>query len=169
MKTASFTLDHSGGGSVEFFPGIEWQRLEGQVGTPNSFKIRVEATSAFPRSFIELRVVAVEDQVYVGDIINKEKWYRIPVGELPFSFANLGRTLADMIQSVQNPTFTGTEKVDGVLSWRVAGTVPSESLASLVPSADPGHEVRLEGWIGQDQGFLRKVTIEGRISLRGPP
>jgi len=163
LDTARFTLEHEGDSSTQLFPGVTLQRVEGQVDMPNRFRIRAEAMSAFPRSFIEVNIVVVEDQAFMTDFINREKWNQVPVENLPFNFADLGRTLSDIIRAIQNPAFTGTETVDGVSSWRVRGTVPSESLAALVPEAGSGHEVALDLWVGQAQGLLIKVRIEGQI------
>ena len=93
----------------------------------------------------------------------------VPLITLPFSFVDLGQTLGDLIGSVQEPAFSGTNEVDGVLSSRVKGTVRSESLGTLIPPAFPGQEVDVELWIGQPQSFLRRVRIEGRILAADDP
>ena len=88
---------------------------------------------------------------------------------LPFNFADLGRTLGDIIDSLEDPRITGTEEVDGVESWRVRGNVPSEGLSSLIPTAEPGFEVGLDLWIGLEHNLLRKARIEGQVLSRDDP
>ena len=87
----------------------------------------------------------------------------MPSENLPFKFVDLGRTLGGIMQAIEAPTIIGTESVDGNATWRIQGSVPSERLRALVTNAEPGHEVRLEGWIDKDLGLLRKVRIAGQI------
>ena len=168
LKTARFNLEQEGKLGALFL-GVELQLIEGQVDMPDSFELRVEATATFIRSFIEINLVGVGDQAFISDFIDKNKWIPVPAEQLPFNFADLGRTLSDVMRSVQNPVFVGTDLLDDTPSWRIKGTVLSDDLTGLASGADPGHEVRLEGWIGQADGLLRKLRIEGRIFSADSP
>ena len=155
LDTARFTLEHEGEGSSQLLPGLELKRVEGQVDMPGRYKIRGEATvvlSQAARAFTELNVVVVEDQAFSTDLITG-KWTDIPVGTLPFNFADLGRTLSAIISSLEEHVYNGTEVVDGVLSWRIKGIVPSESLATPIPKSAPGRRMGLKSWIGQAEGL----------------
>ena len=162
LDTASFTLEDEGETGARFF-GLKFELMEGQIRVPDSFNVRVEAISTFPRSFIELNIVSVGDRAFMTDFLNKEKWNPVAADALPFNFADLGRTLSEIIPFVRVPTFVGTETVDEVRSWRIQGTVASERLSALVPGVASGYEAGIELWIGQDQDLLRKIRIEGRI------
>ena len=139
------------------------KQVKGQVDMPDKFRINVEAVSSLPRSFVEVDIVAVRDQAYMTDIIHRDKWLLIELSALPFNFADLGRTLSGIVQSLQAPRIDGSDTVNGVPSWRIVGTVSSESLDTLVTAAEEGYRVALEVWIGQPQGLLRKVRIKGQI------
>ncbi len=169
LDTASFTLSHEGDGSSQLLPGIQVQLVEGRVDMPDRFSVRVEAVSTFPRSFIEISVVAVGEEAYMTDFINRERLIPIPVGDLPFDFADLGRTLSDIIIAIQAPVVVGTESVEGVASWRIRGPVASEALGTLIPAAGPGYEVTLELWIGRADGLLTRVRIEGQVLSTDAP
>ena len=160
LDTVSFRLEDEGKTSTRFF-GLKFESMEGQVRMPDRFKARVEATSFL--GFISIDIVAVGDHALISDFINRDKWNPISVDSLPFNFSNLGRTLADIIPSVRNPAFTGLEKVDGKLSWRIEGKLPSEGLANLLPGTDPGHQLGLELWIDQEKALLRKIRIAGQV------
>ena len=162
LDTAGFTLEHEGAGSSQLFPGVQLSLVEGQVNMPDRFSLRVEAISSLPRTFLEIDLV-VEDRAYHTDFVSRDRWIPMAMDSLPFDFADLGRTLGGIIRALEDPVFAGTGVVDGVLSWRVKGTVQSESLGTLTPAADEGHTVGLELWIGQDQALLRKVRIEGQV------
>ena len=160
LDTASFRLEDEGETSARFF-GLKFESMEGQVRMPDSFKIQVEATSFL--GFIKIEIVAVGDQAFISDFINKEKWVPVSVDALPFNFANLGNTLAEIIPEITDPAFAGEERLEGRLSWRIRGTVPSEGLSPLLPGNDPGHQVALELWIDKEQRLLRKIRIEGKV------
>lgn len=160
LKTASFSLVDEGETSARFF-GLKFQSMQGEVSIPDSFIVRVEATSLL--GFINISIIAVEQKAFMSDIIDENKWNPVPIEALPFNFADLGRTLGDIIPSIKNPTFNGIEKVGGVTSWRIKGTVLSESLGTLLIGVESGHQVGLEVWIGQEQDLLRKIRIEGQI------
>ena len=70
LQSASFTLESDGKTSAKFF-GVELNFMEGQVDMPERFKVRVEATTTFPRTFIELNVVGVGDRIFISDPIKK--------------------------------------------------------------------------------------------------
>ncbi len=160
LNTASFHLEDQGETSARFF-GLKFESLDGQVRMPDSFKVQVEATSFL--GFIKIEIVAVGDQAVISDFINKEKWNPIAVDDLPFNFANLGNNLAEIIPGIMDPAFAGEEGLDGQMSWRIRGTVPSEGLSPLLPGTAPGRQVGLELWIDQEQMVLRKIRIEGEI------
>ena len=169
LDTARFSLVHEGEGSVQLFPGIELQQLEGQVDMPDRFRLSAEAMSTLFRSFIRIDVVVEGDRAFIRDFIDEDKWNPTPAESLPFDFTDLGSTLSDIMMDLEAPAFTGTEEMDGAPSQRVKGTVPSESLGVLVPGAHSGHRLELELWIGRPEGLLRKVRIEGRIVSTDSP
>ena len=172
LKTVSFTLAHEDGASTQLFPGIQMDQIEGQVQLPDSFDINVDGTFALTGglgSYVNISLVAMGDQAFMTTSLNSGEWKPVPLSTLPFSFVDLGRTLGDLIGSVQGLKFSGTEVVDDVLSWRIKGRVPSEALGTLIPSVVTGQEVDVELWIGQAQSFLRRVRIEGQIMVVDNP
>jgi hypothetical protein len=172
LDTASFQLTHEDEGSTVLFPGVVMQTVDGKVDMPNNYGIHMEGEVAFgpsAASFIELDLVAVDDQAFITDIINPEKWIPTEISSLPFNFADLGRTLSDIIQEIEGPIFSGTAEVDGETSIRIVGTVPSVALSVLVPAAVKGFDVELEVWIGQRSSLLRRVRIVGPLLSTDTP
>jgi hypothetical protein len=163
LNTARFELIHEAGGSSQLFPGVELQRVKGLVHMPDRFAVEAEAVSLFPRSFIEIDVVVSGDQALMTDLLNRDRWIRLPAQGLPFNFSNLGRTLSDIMLSMDNLSFSGGDTVDGVVSRRLKGSVTSDQLGALVPAADAGFQLAMDLWIGQGEPLLRKVRIQGQI------
>ena len=163
LDTVTFDLIHEDGGSSQLFPGMELTRVEGDVDMPDRFAVSAEAISLFPRSFIPIGVVVSGDRALMTDFLNREKWNPFPVESLPFNFANLGRTLSDIMLSMETPGQVGEESVDGVPSRRIRGTVASTALAVLIPEADEGFVLTMDLWIGKRGALLRQVRIEGQI------
>lgn len=163
LGTARFVLEHEGDNSSQLFPGVQVNLVTGEVDMPDKFKVQIEAVSSFPRSFFRVDVVGVGNKAFMTDFIDNDKWNHWPIESLPFNFSDLGRTLNDIILSLQNPTLAGVEETGDVPTWRIKGTILSEDLNTLVPSAGTGHEIGLELWIGQPDELLRKVRIDGRV------
>ena len=161
LESAAFILEHEEG-STTLFPGLEMTKASGVVDIPDRFELKVEAESAFPRSFIEIDVITIEDQAYMTDIISGN-WREIGVEILPFRFVDLGQTLADIIEAIQEPDLTGAEKLRGFDTYRVRGSILSQDLAALVPGSGNDFDVELELWLEQDTSLLRQIRISGMV------
>ena len=170
LDTAGFTLSHEDEASTNLFPGVDLNLIKGQVNMPDSFKIQVEAMTSFPfpRSFIQIDAVAVQGRAYMTDILIEDKWNEVTVESLPFDFTDLGRTLSAIILAMENPQMNGNEKIGGVPSIRVKGTVLSEIMKALIPKVSSGLEVGLELWIGEPEGLLHKASIDGPLFNTDP-
>ena len=67
LQSAAFTLEHQKG-TTALIPGyLEMRKVSGVVAIPDRFKLTVEAESLVPRSFVQIRVVVIEDQAYITD------------------------------------------------------------------------------------------------------
>ena len=68
-----------------------------------------------------------------------------------------------IIESVQNPTLAGTEKLNDYDTYRIRGQVLSDDLVNLVPGAGSGFDVALELWVDRSEGLLIQVLITGKV------
>ena len=161
LKSAAFTLEHKVG-STRLFPGLEMSKAYGVADIPDRVSLTVEAESAFPRSYLEISVITLEDTAYMTDILSG-KWREVGIDSLPFTFSDLGRTLADIIEAVEDPEIVGAELVLGHDSHRIAGMIRSEDLAALVPGAGTGFDVRLVLWLSRLDSLLVQVLITGKV------
>ena len=161
LQSAAFTLEHQTG-ETTLFPGLVMRKAYGVVDIPDKFSLTVEAESAFPRSYLEIKVVTIEDQVYMTDVITGE-WLQVSPQILPFTFVDLSQTLANIIEAVDSPILIGTETRNGQDAYHINGRVLSEDLAGLVPVAGDGFEVKLDLWVEQSRGLLLQILISGKV------
>ena len=161
LESASFTLDHLKGSTI-LVPGVLMTKVSGEVSIPGRFSVTVEAESEFPKSYIEISIITIDDTAYMTDILSG-RWNQISADSLPFNLSGLGQTLADIVQAVQEPTVIGEERLVDLDTLHIKGQIASEDLSELVPGAGQGFLVQLELWLDQSQGILQQVHIIGRV------
>ena len=161
LDSVTFTLDQQKG-TTRLFPGLEMSKASGLVNIPDKVSISVEAELAFPRSFVEIKIVTIGDQAYITDFLSGE-WRQVSPDALPVSFGSLGETLADIIEAVEAPVLVGPERVGGRETHHIKGTIQSEALSGLVPGAGQGSSVDLDIWLDQSENQLVQAVIVGKV------
>ncbi len=161
LESARFILNHEKG-STTLFPGLEMMKAAGLVEIPDRVSLVVEGELAFPRSFIEASFITIGDEAYMTDLLTGD-WREVPPETLPVRFADLGRTLADIIGAVEEPTVAGSERLQAYDTYQIEGRIKSEALSSLVPGAGEGFAVDLDLWLEQSRKLLLQVRISGQV------
>ena len=161
LEYAKFILAHEKG-STTLFPGLEMKRAAGIVEIPDRVALDVEGELAFPRSFVETSIVTIGDEAYMKDLLTG-KWRQVPPETLPVRFTDLGRTLADIIRAVEDPTVAGSERLQAYETYRIEGRIQSQALSSLVPGAAEGVPVSVDLWLDQSSKVLLQVRITGKV------
>ena len=64
LESASFRLDHLEGSTV-LVPGVLMTKVYGEVSIPDRFSVTVEAESEFPKSYLEISIITIEDTAYI--------------------------------------------------------------------------------------------------------
>ena len=161
LESASFSLTHLKG-STALVPGVSMTMVSGEISIPDRFSVTVEARSEFPKSYLEISIVTIENTAYMTNIFGGG-WNQISPDSLPFNLLGLGQTLAGIVDAMQSPRVLGEERLNGIDTLYINGTIDSQDLAQLVPGAGEGFPVSLELWLDQSQGLLQKVLIVGRV------
>ena len=161
LESASFSLTHLKG-STALVPGVSMTMVSGEISIPDRFSVTVEARSEFPKSYLEISIVTIENTAYMTNIFGGG-WNQISPDSLPFNLLRLGQTLAGIVDAMQSPRVLGEERLNGIDTLYINGTIDSQDLAQLVPGAGEGFPVSLELWLDQSQGLLQKVLIVGRV------
>lgn len=161
LKSAAFNLEHQAGSTI-LLPGLAMKKAFGVVEIPDKLRLTVEAELESPRSYVEINVIIIGGQAYITDFFTGQ-WREERLEALPVNFVDFGRTLAEVIDAVQDPKSLRTKQLDGREFYLIDGRVQSEDLAALVPGAGEGFEVVLEIWVDQEEGMLRRVVITGKV------
>ncbi len=161
LESASFSLNHLKG-STALVPGVSMTKVSGEISIPDRFSVTVEAQSEFPKSYLEISIVRIEDTAYMTSIFGGG-WNQISPDSLPFNLFGLGQTLAGIMDAMQTPQVLGEERLNGIDTLYIGGAIDSQDLAQLVPGAGEGFPVGLELWLDQSRGLLQKVLIVGKV------
>ncbi len=162
LESAAFTLEHLKG-TTALIPGfLEMTRVSGEVDIPDKFRLKVEAVMLIPRSFVEIGVITIGDQAYMTNPITKE-WRQVEPSALPFTLSDISRTLAGIIEAVDEPTLVGLERLGDRDTHHIQGSILSQDLAELVPGAGEGFDVRLGLWLATPGNLLLQVLISGMV------
>ena len=161
LESAAFTLEHLRG-STNLLPGLEMYKASGVVEVPDKVRLKVEAESTSPRFFVAIDIVTIDGRAYMTNFLTGQ-WQSVPPESLPFSFADLGRALGDIIEAVEQAELVGMETINGYNAYRIKGRINSQDLSALVPGAAPDFDVRLELWLDEAEAILHQVLITGKV------
>ena len=160
MTTAKFKMVDETESGAKFFE-TTFKSMEGEIQPPNSFRMVVDVVAP-GFGFVEIEMIGVGDQAYMK-LSKDAPWAPLPLDQVPFNFAGLGRTLRDLLPTIKDPAITGRESVMDTQAVRVEGTIASDELLDLITSADPGHTVALTLWIDEADQALHQIRIVGQV------
>ena len=161
LESASFSLNHIKGSTV-LMPGVLMTKISGEVSIPNRSRVTVEAQIQFPKSYVEIDIVRIQETAYMTSIFGGD-WNQIPAESLPFNLSGLGLTMAEIVDAIQKPKILGDERLNGIDTLRIGGMINSKDLVKLVPGAEGTVRVDLELWINREDGLLQRALIAGQV------
>jgi|GEM_PF-1330133 len=165
LKTFGFELKTTRGSST-IFQGFELKNVDGVVRRP----MDIEATVSIgtPLGEISVSAVGIDGEFWVQDPLSDGEWISLGSDQQIQALINPDQLLLYAVRLVHDARISGTEKVDGVETTMVEGTVDFYSvLQSAVGEQEMIQQFLAEGekdvtfWI-DDQHHV----IEGEI--RGP-
>ena len=161
LQSVAFDLEHLVG-STNLLPGVLMTRAYGNAVVPGKFDITVEGELLFPRSYIEIGMINIGEQAYITNLANGQ-WEEAAPDSLPINLGDFGVTLAGIVDEVRSPRLLGQENIDGLDFYHIGGSITSEALKGLVPSAATGFTVELQMWTERETGMLRRALITGQV------
>ncbi len=159
LQTFHFTLTHQNG-TTPIPNGLQLVSADGDVIVPDHLYASITAKAG--NQTVMVQVIGIGSQGWITNPFNRQ-WQPLPNGTTISDFFDPTQGVKAVIGSLQNAEVVGQEKVDGVDTWHVTGTIPSDALTAAVPVAKPGYTVGIEVWIGLSDSLIRRVYLEGPI------
>lgn len=169
LSTFAFEIETTRGEST-IFQGLDVREITGSVRRPVDFTATVSV--GVPFGSLDLTAVGVDGMAWVQDpLAEGESWIPLEGAEDIVALINPDALIVSSIGLIQDARLDGTEKVDGVDTTRVAGTVDFAATAERVT----GESVRLPAqivaeplpvsvWI-DGEGRVLEIEVIGRIVL----
>lgn len=169
VKTFHFVLDHENGGTP-IIQNLSMRRAEGDMGVPDRLRADVSAVApSFGNLRVDVQVIAVGDNAQITNPFNRAQWVPLP-GKTPLSaiFDPAAGAVA-LLRSVTDARITGSEKINGVDTWKVEGPLKATDLVAFMPTAEAGYTLKGTAWIGQSDKQLYRVRLEGAAGADDAP
>ena len=90
-------------------------------------------------------------------------WQAVPAALSPVGAIDLGAGAIGILERVTDATYEGREKVDGVETHHLAGTVQGKDIAQIVAALSAQGSFPGEVWIGVDDDLVRRIQINGTV------
>ena len=157
LESASFSLNHLKGATI-LIPGVLMTKISGEVLIPDRSSLTVEAQIEFPKSYIEIDIVTIEETAYMTNIFGGA-WSEVPTESLPFNLSGLGVTMAEIVDAIQIPKVLGEERLNSINTVSIGGKINSRDLVKLVPGAEGNFKVDLKLWINREDSLLQRCLL----------
>lgn len=160
MSTAQFSMVDETESGAPFF-GTTFKSLEGEVKSPDSFRMQVKVVAP-GLGFVEIGMMAVGEEAFM-QFSEDAPWTPLPLEQVPFNFGEIGLTLSQLLPAMEDVSVTGRESVGDVETVIIEGDIASEGMADLITSVDSGHTVTLTFWVDEIEHTLRQLRISGKL------
>ena len=167
LDTLSFTLGHESG-SILLMPGIIANELSGTVDIPDRYRMEIKGEATIFKAFLEITVIRTGDTTYMTDPLTS-KWREISPDVIPVNLTDVGRTLSDIISAIKEPVSRGMEGGGDERTVHITGTILSDELSKLIPTAAEGLQVGLDVWVRESDSMLVRTRIDGQVAVSDSP
>lgn len=141
--------------------GLKLLGAEGDAVVPD--RVRADVSGTFAGIALSTELVAIGEKVWFRDPL-AGGWRGLDVGTTPAFLLDPAEGVLGVMRRVEDLENDGTERIGGVETTRLRGTVDVADVAPLF-AVTPG-EGRVEAtlWIGEDDTILRRVEVRGPVS-----
>lgn len=169
MQSFHFALDFDGETSPMEQLSVDMETIEGDVILPDQLDAKVKAKARqFGGINVNVSLVGVGEDAWVTNPFDQTMWLPLEGGNPLNGLFNPSEGVAAVIRGAANPTLTGEEEIDGVLTWVVEGTIDSGDLTAFLDSAVPGYDVKGTIWIGKDDNVIYRIYLLGQLTAEEP-
>lgn len=166
LQTFQFEIETTRGQST-ILQGLEVETITGAVRRPVDFTATVAV--GLPFGSIEVTAVGVDGIAYIQDPLSDGEWIELGGTEQIVALVNPDTLILSSIGLVQDAAIDGTEKIDGVETTRLVGTIDFAASAEeisggsiVLPAEVSSEPVTLLIWI-DDQKRVVEIEIDGPI------
>ncbi len=135
---------------------------DGNIAAPDKLQADIDAERGAIR--IEVEVISIGEDIWLTDPFGSGTWQRIEEGIAIRDIFAPDEGIPELLRGAVDARVTGSERIDGVATYRIEAEVDAADIESLAPVAEPGVIVPVTVWIGQDDSLLRRARLEGPIN-----
>jgi hypothetical protein len=136
------------------------ETAEGDVAVPSKLSADVKAKAGGIN--VSVKVIGIDDQTWVTNPFTRE-WQKLP-GATIRDFADPATLVISLLPDIKDPVIVGQTDIDGAKTYDVQGTIDAGALTDALGFARPGHEVKVEAWIGVDDSLPRRIKLTGALT-----
>lgn len=160
IKSFHFVLEHDGGGTP-IAMGLMMDKAEGDIARPDRLKAKISTT--IMGGFVEIEVITVGSVIYMTNPLTM-KWELLPTEFSAVSIFDPDAGFTAILEGMTGLVKLEEERVNGLLSYHIAGQTPSEYLSSITLSSVEGVMIDTEIWVDTEDFLLRRIRLEGQIT-----
>jgi hypothetical protein len=153
----AFLLEHENG-TTTIANGLAMVRAEGRIGGPESMEAELRALAG-PVNVVVSVIVLPQGSWMTNPLTGQWMPQEMTVSQ----FFDPATGVPALMRRISDAGVVGTATFGAASAYEVDATVPSESLAGLVPRAAGGRAVRVRAWIGVDDPVLHRLEIVGAV------
>lgn len=164
LNSFHFVLNHENG-TTPVANGIAMRRADGDFLKPDRFKADVAGTLGGGLA-VDVKVINVGDQVWLN--LTGNKYAPLPGGVGAAAILDPNNGVLKALKGVQSPAISGAEKLNGVDTTIVSGTIDAGDLTALAQAAQAGKPVKGKVWIGNADHRAYRLRIDGPLNDSEP-
>jgi len=158
LRSFHFKLTHENG-ATPIPLNLQLTSAEGDAALPDRLAADVRAKAGPLTASVKL--VAIGDRTWITNPFSRD--WQLLSGVSAGDIADPSSLVAAVVDRLQGVSLGGRSEVGSVETYRLTGTLPSEALQSSLGVARPGHVLKVDLWIGVEDGLPRRVRLTGPL------
>lgn len=134
---------------------------EGDVATPD--RVQADVTAKAAGANLKVKVIGIANKSWLTNPFTRQ-WEALPGDVSVRDIADPAGIVQGVIGQMQDVRLAGQEKVGDVQTYRIEGKTDSGSLQPTIASAEPGHPVDVQAWVGVSDGLPYRVRLSGPVN-----
>jgi LppX_LprAFG lipoprotein len=159
VRSFHFRLNHENGGTPMPL-NLQLISADGEVGVPDRLAADVKAKASSVTASI--KVISVGEKTWITNPFSR-RWQLLP-GAGVRDIADPTALMTAILNGISDPRVVGSPEIDNVKTYEIAGSLDAGALKTALITAQQGHTLGVQLWIGVNDLLPRKARIEGPIA-----